>query len=197
MSYILDALRKSDQQRQRGTAPTLLTAPPSLMETRQPRVVVYWVLGAILLGAGIAIGWLYPWQHATSSAKTTVRTLPQTDSPQADSRPRHVPAPIAPAPRQASREPQAALRAPAPIEVAPESVVVAQRDLPLLIQRALPELQISMHAYSAQPEARLVRVNDKLLREGDSAAAGVRLEKITPDGMIFSYRNYRFRRGVR
>lgn len=197
MSYILDALRKSDQQRQRGTAPTLLTAPPLLMETRQPRVVVYWVLGAILLSAGIAIGWFNPWQHAASSAKATLRTLPQTDSPQADAKPRQVPAAIAPAPRQAGREPQPAPRTPAPVEVTPGSVVVAQRDLPLLIQRALPEMRISMHAYSAQPQSRLVRINDKLLHEGDNAAAGVRLEQITPEGMILSYRDYRFRRGVR
>lgn len=197
MSFILDALRKSDQQRQRGTSPTLLTAPAMRVESRQPGVVVYWILAASLLGAGIAIGWLNPWQHASTSANATVRPLPRIDSPRIDSPRRPVPTLVDPAPRQASREPHPTSRTTAPAEVTPESAVTAQRELPLLVQRALPELLISLHAYSPQPEARLVRVNDALLREGDTAAAGVRLEQITPDGMIFSYRNYRFRRGVR
>ena len=58
-------------------------------------------------------------------------------------------------------------------------------------------MRIAMHAYSPKPEARIVSINDRLLHEGDSIAAGIRLEEITPDGMIFSYKEYRFRRGVR
>lgn len=40
----------------------------------------------------------------------------------------------------------------------------------------------------------MVVVNDKLLREGDEAAPGVRVERILSDGVEFSYRGYRFRR---
>jgi hypothetical protein len=35
-----------------------------------------------------------------------------------------------------------------------------------------------------------------MLQEGEDLAPGIRLEQITPDGMIFSYKGYRFRRGV-
>lgn len=62
MSYILDALRKSDQQRQRGAAPTLLTAQATVPPTHQPGFSLNgWVVTA-LVGAGILIGWLRPWQ---------------------------------------------------------------------------------------------------------------------------------------
>ena len=73
---------------------------------------------------------------------------------------------------------------------------MAMEELPLGIRQELPELTISMHAYSPNPAKRLVSINNKLLREGDTAASGVNLEKITPDGMVFSFRGYRFSRGV-
>ncbi|MDO8595171.1 MAG: general secretion pathway protein GspB, partial [Sulfuricaulis sp.] len=52
------------------------------------------------------------------------------------------------------------------------------------------------HAYSGEPQNRLVGINELMLREGGYVAPGLRLEQITPDGMIFSYRGYRFSRGV-
>lgn len=46
----------------------------------------------------------------------------------------------------------------------------------------------------ANPRNRLVDINDRLLREGMTVAPGLTLEQITPDGMIFSYKGYRFSR---
>ena len=62
MSYILEALKKSDQQRQRGATPTLLTAQVAMAAPKQPVFLYYGLLAAVLLGAGILIGWLRPWQ---------------------------------------------------------------------------------------------------------------------------------------
>ena len=75
----------------------------------------------------------------------------------------------------------------------------AQRvsELPLAIQQELPPLSIAMHAYSSQPKDRLVSVDGRLLRESDYLTPELRLEQITPDGMIFTYRGYRFRRDLR
>jgi general secretion pathway protein B len=58
-------------------------------------------------------------------------------------------------------------------------------------------MNITVHAYSRTPKDRLVGVNDKLLREGDTLTPDLVLERITPDGMIFSYKGSRFQRGVR
>ena len=57
-------------------------------------------------------------------------------------------------------------------------------------------MTISAHAYSTKPKASFVFVNDRMLREEEALAPGLKLERITPDGMIFSYKGYRFRRGV-
>lgn len=58
-------------------------------------------------------------------------------------------------------------------------------------------MAVAMHAYSMQPRDRLVSVDNRLLREGDYLAADLKLEQIIPDGMIFAYRGYRFRHGVK
>jgi general secretion pathway protein B len=57
-------------------------------------------------------------------------------------------------------------------------------------------MTITVHAYSRAPKDRLVGVNDKLLHEGDAAAPDLVLERITPDGMVFTYKGVRFQRGV-
>ena len=58
-------------------------------------------------------------------------------------------------------------------------------------------MTISVHAYSARPGERLVGINNRLLREGDSVVTGLKLEQITPEGMVFGYKGYSFRRGVK
>jgi len=62
MSYILDALRKSDQQRQRGAAPTLIAALATKVVLKPPARLSYGLIALALVGAGVAIGWLRPWQ---------------------------------------------------------------------------------------------------------------------------------------
>lgn len=62
MSYILDALRKSDQQRQRGATPTLRTVQTTPTEATRPRYWLNGVIAAALIAAGILVGWLQPWQ---------------------------------------------------------------------------------------------------------------------------------------
>lgn len=58
-------------------------------------------------------------------------------------------------------------------------------------------MTISVHAYSVNPANRLVGINNRMLREGEYLVPGLKLEQITPDGMIFGYKEYSFRRGVK
>ena len=78
----------------------------------------------------------------------------------------------------------------------PLAEVLAMAELPLAIQQELPSMSISVHAYSSKARERLVGINGRLLHEGENAAPGLKLEQITPDGMILSYKGYTFRRGV-
>src|SRR4051812_28648241 len=76
MSYILDALRKSDQQRQRGLAPTLLTAQAATSGTRSPSLLAYGSLAVVLLAVGVVIGWLRPWQEQQAAPVPAVVAKP-------------------------------------------------------------------------------------------------------------------------
>jgi hypothetical protein len=63
MSYILDALRKSEQQRQRGATPLMFTTQISSNVEKKPVTLLYGLFAIILICLGILIGWLRPWQQ--------------------------------------------------------------------------------------------------------------------------------------
>jgi general secretion pathway protein B len=48
------------------------------------------------------------------------------------------------------------------------------------------ELRLSLHSYSTDPKSRLVRIDDRTVKEGDTLATGVTVEEITPDGVIIN-----------
>ena len=98
MSFILDALRKSDQQRQRGATPTLLTAPALAAEPKRPAYWIQGLIAAVLVGAGIVIGWVRPWQPAQPVARGQP-VAPATSAAK----------PLEPAPRPAALAPLPAL----------------------------------------------------------------------------------------
>jgi len=56
--------------------------------------------------------------------------------------------------------------------------------LPDSAQQTLPEFHISFHAYSRRPSARIVSVNGKVLREGQDFDNKIKLEQITPSGIV-------------
>ena len=258
MSYILDALRKSDQQRQRGTAPTLLTAQATVPAPTRPGFSLNGWLVAALVGAGILVGWLRPWQTEPAPPMpepiaarplSTTPALPahQPDLPDAATlAPEQKPGqasisaarltsvlePVAkkpeltpPAERGTRLSPSATVTGvsrgeePRDARVAvhgqtatpvPENAVVtgpteAERsknvmplsELPPSIRQEIPNITISFHVYSSNPAERRIMINNELLRQGESAAPGLKVEQITPDGVVIGYKGYRFQRGVR
>ena len=238
MSYILDALRKSDQQRRRGAAPTLLAGQAMEVAPKQPAFLAYGLPAAVLVGAGMVIGWLRPWQpeQAAPGRAELVAAKPLESTPR---QPASAPSEMAPQPRPEQRLQNAtppAQAAPAlvptkpqlPARAKPETdgtpreaagavprktakqpvgtaaadaarvqTVVSMADLPLSVQQELPAMTISVHVYSGDPGKRLVGINNRMLREGEHVVPGLKLEQITPDGMIFGYKGYRFHRGVK
>jgi len=70
-------------------------------------------------------------------------------------------------------------------------------ELPQSIQQKLPAFAISTFLYSEDPGSRSVRINGQMMREGQYLSAGLKLEEIMQNGMIFSYQNYRFQVGLK
>lgn len=240
MSYILDALRKSDQQRQRGSTPTLLTVQTTPSEPTRPR---YWrngVIAAALIAAGILVGWLQPWQAKQAepvvsshedSGPTRDLAPPSYGSAESPGRPQQEtlrPPPTAALDAESpptrvtltQQEPAFADDSSASPQPAPDSrsaatgqlpvksgatatagdeteKVMALNDLPPAIRREIPGIAVMFHAYSSDPAERRVMINGNMTREGEALADGLRLQQITPDGVILAYKGYRFHHGVR
>ena len=129
MSYILDALRKSDQQRRRNAAPPLLLEPAAAEPPKQPALVVYGLFALALLGAGVAIGWLRPWQSEPTPQLPPAST-PRLPEPRQIPVPQAAPAP-APAPQLQAQQVAPAMTGGAPAAgPAPATAVIEPMHAP-------------------------------------------------------------------
>jgi general secretion pathway protein B len=234
MSYILDALRKSDQQRQHAKAPTLLTAQSTLEVPHQRTYAFNAWLAAAMICAGILIGWLRPWQSESplvSDHPVVVRLPVSTPDPTVAVPERSgavgirksreqatvsLPPPFSATATQSVIAPASTLNSTAisqpasnakPIETSDigrnpvpdnrEKAVLTLGELPAAIRQEMPAILIAFHQYSNIPADRRVMINNTVLRQNEYIAPGLRLEQITPDGVVISYQGYRFMRGVR
>lgn len=219
MSYILDALKKSDQQRNLGTPPTLQLTQVTLAAPKRPSIFHYGLLAVVLLGAGVAIGLLRPWQTEQMPSETepiaqgSPDTVSQQAAPALLTAPPELPGAIKPnnplsvnsgTPGAAAIIPEKSMPDKSISEKtasiagdAQEQKAMSFDELPAPIQREIPAMTVQLHGYSSKPGDRLVYINSSRLKEGESLMPGLKLEQITPDGMIFNYKGYRFKHGIR
>jgi hypothetical protein len=73
-----------------------------------------------------------------------------------------------------------------------ESGLVLYQDAALVPGANLPQLRLDLHVYAAKPQDRFALINMHKLHEGDSLQNGVRLESITPDGVVMSHNGSKF-----
>lgn len=65
-------------------------------------------------------------------------------------------------------------------------------ELPEQIRKEIPSIAISGYIYSSNQADRTMLINQRLMHEGDRINADLRLEKMTTDSAIFSYKGYRY-----
>ncbi len=222
MSYILDALRRAEADRQRGAVPGLQDQPqplpaPAAAPADDPRRTGLWALaGAGLLAAGGAAAW---WWLKSPGPAPVAPVAVMTPAPAVA--PTALPAPVAPAPAVVSSMPAvAAAPAPAspalvlppippqpaeppvPAKPAPRAAVavpaaappdaVRRQDLPENVRQQLPALTVAGATYSENPRYRMVIINGQVVQEGDTAAPGVVLETIRQKEVVLRAQGYRF-----
>jgi hypothetical protein len=56
----------------------------------------------------------------------------------------------------------------------------------------LPQLRLDLHVYAAKPQDRFALINMHKMHEGESLQDGVRVESITPDGVVMSHNGSKF-----
>jgi general secretion pathway protein B len=165
MSYILDALKKSEAERNRGSVPTLLTIPSA--GVLKSSAAMWAVLIALVINAVALVVWLY-------------RPAP-TD-------PQLPPVSIAPAPQPTPEPvtrtdiPTSPVAAPA-AKPEPPAQIEAVRPAPDT-EPAVGRFDFSTHVYAEDPTLRAVTVDGQRYVEGDTIDTGVQLKEITETGVV-------------
>jgi general secretion pathway protein B len=217
MSFILDALKKSETERQRGDAPALhemKMAPPRqgvatwLIVLAGLLVINIVVLSVVLLRG--THGAPPPSDVGTVAPPATPAPAPAAVAPVTPALPL-AEAPVNPPPATAAAPNPATTDDDAPA-VEPPRVAGTQAnaqsgvqatggnsgELPTYQQAAtapganLPELALNLHSYSTNPAERFIFLNMTKLREGQTSSQGIRVETITPDGAILSWQGSKF-----
>jgi len=209
MSYILEALKKLEQKRRREELPHLLSAQPSATAPAKKRPLwLYMIFLALLLNAGMLLWWLHPWRPAGAHLDTKASIPAETREEPRPPVPASVVAtrnetPVAeeetdrghPAGSHADKAVSGNVASPADTDNR-KGRPVRFNDLPLSVKQNLPDLTISGHFFDGNSAARIVTIDGKILHEGQTVAPGLKLERITQDGVVLSYEGQRFSKGL-
>ena len=244
MSYILDALKKSENERQSQDLPDLnaIHERPQLQPVKKQKMWPIILIIIIILNVGG--GW-FVWQRTPLQNTTAIPTMARTTIPstsavfagsaskahiksesvaqqqgtdiivtplgvqeRAQNNPRLV---------QKAEAANVALNPTNEILITPQDVyrrsptdsgtlnqelrterlnwdqpVKKITALPTNIQRQIPDLRFSSHLYADDNRFRMVNINGNMFQEGDYIAEGIRLERISEEGVVLNYLHYTF-----
>lgn len=198
MSYLLDALRKSDEERKRHqqqSAHTRVSFSAEGPPVRKGKLYFGLMLTSFMavIALTLAAGWW--WSHnQTSGPVTAAGNSEQTSpAPLPDAR-STIPAVISPPPGEQVMDTPVSQQPPPPLsDTAPIDEIPYLADLSAETRSALPEMQFSGHVYSPSPELRLIMINESVVREGEAVNSDLFLDEITAEGLVLRYRQTRFK----
>lgn len=192
MSYILDALKKSELERRSPAAPRPTPTVSSGVSV-QPRATPvpaqpseerkfghwYWIIGgALLVNGGFTLFHHYndPRHSAGSAAATAEKTLAQVAQNKLVQ------------PSTAVQPKMAPVASVTDMDTAP-----LLKDKPASYRDNVPKLNVDLHVYAERPAERFALINMTKFREGDDIGRGLTLQQITPTGLIIAYQGETFR----
>jgi general secretion pathway protein B len=221
MSFILDALKKSESERQRQTVPGLMDTRVS---PRRSRLPVWAIAVSALLIINLLVLTIVLWRKSAPAAEAPRAAAassplnPETAAPATehfsplDDAPVYAPEiPVAAADSPAPRQSPTARSTPAggPGSAAARSdhrsdplltdhdadnqeVLPTISEISLTGAQALPELHLDVHVYATQPAERFVYINMRKYHQGATLQEGPTIERIRRDGVVLDYQGLRF-----
>lgn len=217
MSFILDALRKSERERQQQASPGIGDAaqrPPRRTTNRWLMVTVaILAVNAVLVAALLLRS---NDEQPTAGRQQQPASLPETPPAPArrpaltagqreDVRPLAEVVPqddVSPSPPEAAMARQSRAAAKPPPEPAPAPTppprpsasagVPTMEEVVLEGQLEMSPLRLDIHVFSERADQRFVFINMSKYREGESTKEGPRVIAITPDGVVLSHQGTRF-----
>jgi general secretion pathway protein B len=215
MSFILDALRKSELERQRQSGPSIAELPVARDDRRLP--VALLAIG-VLLAVNVAVLMYFllrddaaPVAQApaavvaaapATAAATTERTADLPPAPPAESALAAEVAASEPMPAMGASDapeapdptllPEAPYAPPGGGTVSYSAAPPSVETLPPQATAGLADLSVDLHIYATDPARRAVFVNGRRYTEGMALAEGPMVEEITRDGIVINHRGQRF-----
>lgn len=193
MSFILDALKKSENERQKQDTPGIASIPES--GRRYISTKWLWLIAALLVvNVAVVSGFMLRGgdgpeavaatppdaaKPATATFSELVSEAKRSQPPVADPTP---PTPALDAVQTVAMPPPTAEPVPTVTDgLATFNELRAQGVL------QLPDMHLDIHVYSGQPEDRFVFVNMSKYKERATLAEGPVIREITPDGVVLVY----------
>jgi len=217
MSFILDALRKSETERQRQSGPGLIDAghrPPASRRALWLPVLVVVLVANLAVMAFIGLRRPTPppveasppqsvapdaAMPATAGAAAPAAVVPGAAAIAADNEAAYAATADMPALETAAGVTTEVLVPPAgTMPDAPATGSVIQEGLPtageLMASGAIstPPLHLDIHVFTADPAGRFVFINMRKYTEGTQLSEGPRLDEITREGVVLSQNGRRF-----
>ncbi|HZD52123.1 MAG TPA: general secretion pathway protein GspB [Woeseiaceae bacterium] len=202
MSFILDALKKSESERQRQSAPGFADIPDARRHSGAPRWL-WLVAGLLAVNLGVlVVVLLRPGAEGQSASITRPLEVPDTAPPPSFSE-------LVAEAKEAQREeagPSAANAAttasptPAPAKAVGKrstsrvdaASLATFNELRAKGDLSLPDLHLDLHVYAEQPADRFIVINMSRYREGAALAEGPLVEQILPNGVILKHQGTEF-----
>jgi len=209
MSYILDALKKSSEERRKlqdegeQQSPLPFGSPVNQKASGKRPFLLGSLLITILLFSA-AGWWLYTITDKNVSSvsdqpailPTELKQGPETEttgvteSAVTEYQKQGINKQSVPPEKQGTTGEKSSAK---PINPVTGSNLPLLEELPLSIQSQLPEMKYSGHVFSPNPELRMILINTTVVREGDQINADLRLTEITRDGLIMSHKDTNFK----
>ena len=205
MSFILDALKKSEAERQRKSAPGFADIPDARVRSGTPRWL--WAVGGLLaINLAVLVTLLLRPGTDVEPAPVTQRLeLPRTDPAPAVSelvsaakeerRAAEAAAAAGPAPGEAAAQEPVPEPVPAPSTTPPPvdlNSLSTFQQLRAAGTLALPDLHVDLHVYGDEPADRFVVINMGRYKEGTTLAEGPRVVEILDSGIVLEHRGTTF-----
>lgn len=172
MSYILEALKKSEQDRQRGKGPTLQTIHRPLANTQTSNKPLYFIIFLVLVAFFTGGAWWYENQslvavQAIPASNQNLNTLGEE--------------------RQSGAKVETVMPIVAKEQDKPKSntlTVLRFQDLPTNLRATIPGLSFSFHVYSDNPDRRTIIINGRRYAEEQWVEPELFLQEITVQGVV-------------
>ena len=220
MSYILDALKRAESERERGTVPGLHSQSVPLRRPVTGTRALAKPLGLVAVALGLVLMGVLAWHSlgpmafdtnpgltirspiaspgmsaviaALPTASRTI-TLPQLAPPVTAASTSQAPALVASLKPEPPPEPKRQTTTAVVDTTAPASPrIMPINELPADIRQTLPKVNISGSTYSDNQALRMLIINGEVFREGEKAGPDLQLEQIRVKSAVLNFKGLRY-----